>query len=721
MNLRMLLAPVCCALPLASAVDLHFLPSGSAARAVAVDSAGNLCVAGEIQPASPKSSQDSSDAFAARLTPDGSRILSWTLLAGSAEDYVTGLAVGPDDALFIVGNTSSRDFPTTPGAMKTASTAELDAFAAKIDAAGNMVWATLIGGTGYVHGTGIAMDPRGQALIAGSASSIGILPTTPGVYSGAEGPFNGGFVMKLNASGSAPLISLRGLGGHSVAYDGQGNIYVLSSDAQAGNLPVTPGGFQTTHALQVCGGGGFGGSACQHPHAAKLSPDGSTLLYATYVTGAYGAAVAAMNVDAEGNLILAGSTNSSDYPVTPGAFQNEYRVTAPPPPQPSVVYNLFFPPPATGFVTKLNATGTGLVWSTFFSGSETDTISGMAPDAQSNLYLTGNANSADLPGAGGVPSACKAAPSRSALFTARLSSDGRAISGTQLIYGLNGFAEYSWGFPAPVALGLDGAPLIATGSDVVASVDARSAMTQACVVDGADGAQLKYAAPGQLASIFGSDLASEANGYGGDAAPTSLGGAAVTFNGIPAPLLYSSPGQINFQVPFEISNQAVVEMKLTGPSLAAPLKRILPVVRRQPSPFLNFDPGASSGCSPSLTYYRTLALALNDDGSLNSCGNPAREGTTVTVFLNGIGGTDPPLKTGVFNASTPAKSDALISLASPYMAREVSASPDPGSISSVWRVSVAVPPGTPGYLYLPLRVEDAVVYETPLVWTAPVR
>src|SRR5262249_9455560 len=150
--------------------------------------------------------------------------------------------------------------------------------------------------------------------------------------------------------------------------------------------------------------------SCLHMHVAKIDPTGRELLFGTYLTGYWGATAAGIAMDKDGNVIVAGTTNSPDYPTTPSAYLPQY---------------LFFPeqtfapiantsPPATaGFVSKLNSSGTALIWSTFFSGSgvqatsntwqDGDGITGMAVDRAGNILISGYAKSADLPGVWDIP------------------------------------------------------------------------------------------------------------------------------------------------------------------------------------------------------------------------------------------------------------------------------------------------------------------------------
>jgi len=700
-------------------VQFQFLHPGSRAIAIKADSVGNLCVAGVIQPTNPTSPFDArSDAFVARLSPDRSRILTWTVLAGSGFDVAYGLAVGPDDSIYVTGQTGSKDFPTTPGAMQRLSKGHFQGFAAKILPSGAVAWATLFGGSGdfsFSAGQSIAVNGSGEALVTGVTNSSDF-PATPSAYQylSQNGPAE--FVLKLNAGGSAVLFAALGVGGQLATYDLNGNVYVSGTDYFNGLKVVTPGAFQSRHRLQSCSGDNPASAVCPYAYVAKLTPDGAKVLYATFVTGEWGSTPKSMAVDRDGDILLAGSTSSSDFPVTSGALQTRYTVTAPPPPRPIIGHPTIYPPAASGFVTKINPTGTGLVWSTFLSGTSFDTITSMATDAAGGIYLAGVAGSSDFPGLGNVGSPCLPAVAHTSVYVTRLSPSGDSLTPTEIIDGFGGcFNCDDASLTALVALRPDGKLALVTGADTLADIDLAGLAPQVCLVDGADAAQLSRVAPGQLVSIFGSGFSTEAIGFTTDTAPASLGGVSVTFNGVPAPILYSSPGQLNFQVPFELTaglspEGSPVEMKVTtAKSSDQPaFSRNLAFAPRQPSLFL--VPGAGNVCNG----YAAIGLqvfALNEDGTVNSCEHPARAQGEVTLFLNGLGLTDPPLQTGVVNRTPTAALDVPVPLA------DGPATADTGSISSVWRIKLADLNGVP-YSTVPLVVDGIPVKPANLfVWT----
>src|ERR1700691_2055568 len=124
--------------------QLPALPQAAVAQALQTDSAGNIYIAGSLPPATPHPSADTSDAFVAKLSPDGSTVLYFTVLGGSGADAATALALGSDNSAYITGTTTSTHFPVTPGALQTTSG---NSFVVKVDPTGATKYAIYIGGS----------------------------------------------------------------------------------------------------------------------------------------------------------------------------------------------------------------------------------------------------------------------------------------------------------------------------------------------------------------------------------------------------------------------------------------------------------------------------------------------------------------------------------------------------------------------------------------------
>lgn len=155
---------------------LPALPNGAVAQSLQVDAAGSIYTAGSLPPASPKSTADKTDAFVAKLSPDGSKVLYFTVLGGSGADAAAALAVGSDNSVYVTGTTNSSDFPVSPGALQTTFAGQDQAFAAKLDPSGALKYATYIGGAAVTNGLAIAVDSTGDAFILGSGTPTGVGP-----------------------------------------------------------------------------------------------------------------------------------------------------------------------------------------------------------------------------------------------------------------------------------------------------------------------------------------------------------------------------------------------------------------------------------------------------------------------------------------------------------------------------------------------------------------
>jgi uncharacterized protein (TIGR03437 family) len=707
---------------------LSQLPNAAVSKVIQLDAVGNIFVAGSFAPVS---FNDTSDAFVAKLSADGSKLIYFTVLHGSFADDAAAIAVTPDGSAYVTGSTISRDFPVTAGALQPTFNPQgaSQAFLVKVNPAGAVVYSTYINGdAAFTQGTGIAIGSAGEVFVTGRGGSGFVL---------SNGKFPQGFTLKLDAALSKVLLSIDGLGGGLIALDSQGNIFlagnaVPDSVGSALILPPLPSGaFQSTHAGAICssgsGPGGSFASFCPYQYVAKLDATGK-MIWATYVTGTYGATAAGMAVDSAGNVIVAGTTNSSDYPVTPGAFQTAYTAVAPPPPPPNLPFNSFIGPPnTTGYVTKVNSTGTGLLWSTYFGGSFQDHITGMAVNPAGDIILSGRAGSDDLVFAD-TPDACRPSPNQVLGFVARLAPDGASAFATQLVQGspdclylsCPGLAQYQVGWP--LALRPDGTAVVAGSNGTVASVDFSSSTRVACLIDPADNAEIRNVSPGQLISLFGANIAPAFpfTPTGGVAQSTNTFG--VFFNGIPAPILYSSDQQINVQVPFEIASASTVQMQIVSKQIVNPVSetRTVGVVARQPSIFLT--PAALASPFPNLstcgaaTVFGQAALALNSDGTVNDCTNPAMAGSMVTVFLNGFGAVTPALGTGLI-APSPAVALAPSMDPGPFTGTTVIATKSlPGSITGVAQVQLQAGPG-PGLLNGPTLAGTPLRERVILIWT----
>jgi hypothetical protein len=349
---------------------------------IAVDAAGNAYVTGRTNstnfPTTAGALQTAfgtglSDAFVSKLNAAGTALVYSTFLGGSLADEGFAIAVDGAGNAYVTGDTQSSNFPTTAGAFQTVFGGN-DAFVTKLNATGTaLVYSTFLGGSNSTDvGRGIALDAAGNAYVTGVTLSTDF-PTTPGAFQHTfAGGFFDAFVTKLNVAGTA-LVYSTFLGGSladegfAIAVDAAGSAYV-TGETNSTNFPTTAGAFQTT----------LGTGNPQDAFVTKLNATGTSLVYSTFLSGSSGSVGEGIAVDAAGSAYVTGEGGPS-FPTTPGAFQTTYGG------------NL------DAFVTRLNATGTGVVYSTFVGGSSEDRGDGIALDAAGNAYVTGQTSSGNFP------------------------------------------------------------------------------------------------------------------------------------------------------------------------------------------------------------------------------------------------------------------------------------------------------------------------------------
>ena len=377
-----------------------YFGAGSAAQAIAVDPAGEAYVTGwadtgmptttgSLQPTKPVPLQGGTTyPYVAKFNSTGTALLYCTYLSGSGEDESLGIALDGAGDAFVVGTTSSKDFPITSGAFQTSNKASAQTgFVTELNNTGTaLLYSTYLGGSTSTKIVGIATDALGDAYLTGITSDVDF-PTTTGAFQTTAIPNSptksySSFISKLNPTGTGLVYSsyLAGNGNDSaaaVAVDSAGAAYVVGNTAST-NFPTTAGAFQTTYPTKP-GGASF---------VTKMKPDGSGIAYSTFLSGCIINAVA---VDASGNAYTTGIAPLTDFPVTPGAFQTTERTS-----------NGFVG--ANSFITKLNPSGSALVYSTYLGGSydccggvSVDTGDAIAVDSHGDAIVAGNTTGLDFP------------------------------------------------------------------------------------------------------------------------------------------------------------------------------------------------------------------------------------------------------------------------------------------------------------------------------------
>jgi hypothetical protein len=274
------------------------------------------------------------------------------------------------------------------------------------------------------YANAIAVDSSGDAYVTGAAGADTVpFPTTPGSYNPGPVPTKGNFpfISKLKMDGSGLVYSTyfggdyQGFGGDqifAIAVDSTGAAYFGGISGTEDNTPTTPGAFMPVRP-----------SLESVPFVAKLSADGSTLVYSTFLDGTPHSSsddVLGIAVDSSGSAYVTGITTALDFPTTPGAFQTVNKASI---------------DIGTAFVTKLSADGSSLVYSTYLGGSTGEDDSGatfgtgaIAVDASGSAYVTGVTLSANFPTTAGALNTTCNSPCDDA-FVSKLNP-----SGTGLVY-----------------------------------------------------------------------------------------------------------------------------------------------------------------------------------------------------------------------------------------------------------------------------------------------
>lgn len=503
---------------------------GESGQGIAVDSSGNAYITGSTPspdfPVTPGAFQTSVNslyysAFVTKLAPLGDHLIYSTFLSGTSQ-YSQGKALAIDSAgeAYIMGE-AGPGFPTTPNAFQPTTQTDSEFFT-KLTASGDaLIYSTFLGPGFQLYGHGIAVDSSGRAYIAGS--TVPGFPSTPNAFQTVIP--NGGLaaflsVIDPSSSGTASLLYSTTLGvtnvssvsvAYGVAVDAFGMAYITGYAGDT--LPTTSGAFQTLSHAQNCDDISY--HSCDSAFVAKFNPNASgasSLIYSTYIGGSSGQDFGnGIAVDSLGNTYLTGSTSSSDFPITPGAYQASLGCEA-------------------AFVTKLNAAGNNLVYSTFLNGPNVDGYclaygNAIALDSANDATVVGLTNNLHFPT---TPNAFQPAlRGRNDVFLTRFDP-----TGSQLVYSsyLGGSSDDS---ASGVAVDLAGDAYVTGYTDSVDFPITFNAFQPTMIGEDAFITKFPLGAPGGL-SITGIDP--DSGGNAGTIRPQVVGagfhlGATVTLTG----------------------------------------------------------------------------------------------------------------------------------------------------------------------------------------------
>jgi hypothetical protein len=320
-----------------------------------------------------------------------------TYFGGSGNDVGTSIAVDRAGNAYVAGSTSSANLRLKHPVQRRNAGRPIDAFVAKLDPSGDLVYATYLGGGAYTDARGIALDRDGRAYVTGATGSHDF-PTRHAVqaeYGG--GPYDA-YVTKLDRSGRGIVYSTFNGGprndrGYAIAVDAQGAAVSVGRTAHDGFLGVGP--------LKLKGEGGA--------FVTKFAPSGRKIVYSTVLGGkdgnnssntAFGVAL-----DAKSNAYVTGITAARDFP-TVGAIQESFKGGG-----------------SNAFVTKISARGRAILYSTNLGGSGEDEGIAIAVDPAGAAYVTGHTTSRDFP-TSDAPLLGSSAGDGADAFVAKLHRDG---------------------------------------------------------------------------------------------------------------------------------------------------------------------------------------------------------------------------------------------------------------------------------------------------------
>lgn len=371
-----------------------------AGNAIAVNASGAAFVAGETTsgtdfPVTAGALQTTFgggglDSFVLQLNPTGTALTYSTYLGGTGDDVANGLALDSSGNTYIVGSTTSTDFPTLHAIQTTPSGAQ-SAFVSKLNAAGSELnFSTYLGGSGNDFASAVALDSANNFYVTGATQNPNF-PVTSGAFQtkcGTDGTCNGGLadafvtVFKADTSGYIYSTFLGGEGidqGYGIAVDPSGDVYITGLTLSQ-QFPILKPAIQSS----------YGGD--QDAFVTALNSSGNALLYSTYLGGSLNDAGTGIAIDDSNNIYVTGQTGSSDFPVTTNATQPQLGGNN------------------DAFVTEINSAGSTPLFSTYLGGSLNEDASislssgnanaegAIAVDkAGANIYVAGNTFSTDFP------------------------------------------------------------------------------------------------------------------------------------------------------------------------------------------------------------------------------------------------------------------------------------------------------------------------------------
>jgi uncharacterized protein (TIGR03437 family) len=641
--------------------------------AIATDAAGYTYLAGTtawrnfpVTPG-PLSAYHGGDVFVQKLAPRTNAVVWSVLVGGSNNETSAGIAVDPQGSVYVSGYTESPDFPTTASSQNAHAPkiGEPDIFVFKLNPQGTaLIYSTLIGGTGDNIASSLALTSDLRAVVGGSTNA----PDFPVTANAVQGYFSFQS-LPTNRDAVVARLTNAGIVDYATYLGGPGDDFATGVGAgPTGDIFVAgiAGPFFPTLASSFAPQADHGGFV--------VRLDGATgqFVYSTYIRGvSLGDLVAfpkvALQIDSLQNAYVAGPAEFV-FPTTPGAFQADVNNDS-----------------RTAFLLELDPTGRNLIFSTLIGGSSDEFATALTLTGDS-ITIAGDTNSFDFPVTDQSMSICNAIAIPSEFYTlystfvASFDHTGKLLTSAEFsncdderVYAIGGTSQ-----SLLMAIGPESSYTFSLDTmDLTAAIPVQIA----AVVDAA-ALEIGPSAPLQLITIFGKGLGPKgglaANPSGGNF-PTTLGGTKVTFDGIPAPLLFVSDIQIDAVVP-SVSQGTSGSLFVASSSGTSELFTTW-VVSGVPSIFSADGTGTGQGA------------ILNQDGTLNSPSNPAARGSVVSIFGTGGGLTTPSTPDGqiVLGAAPLTNGQYLAVQMGSAFAEVIYAGAAPDLVTGVMQVNAQVP------------------------------
>ncbi|HTC87047.1 MAG TPA: SBBP repeat-containing protein [Bryobacteraceae bacterium] len=633
---------------------------GGLGGAVTVDSSGNVYVGGitlstdfpvpnafQSTPNCLAGLADCSSGFVIKLAPAGNRVIYGSYLGGGYDDGIFAIAVDPTGVLYVTGESASPSFPTAGPPYQGGSAGGFDAFVAKVSADGRtLLYSSLFGGAGKDTPLSLALDAQGMVYIAGETTSMN-LPVTGNAYQQSIlSSTQAGFIAKfdLTRPGRAALVYSSYFGAStspstaavgSIAVDTSGNLYATGSTTDP-SFVTTPGAVQTKFGgtVSVDGNGPSGDAFVAQLNLSAQGP--AQLAYSSFLGGSANENGSSIAVDSSGKIVVLGTTDSFDFPTTPNAYHCCVLKTG------SNLPGLT--PFLNSFLVRIDPTkfgAAGLLYSSYVgnSSSNTDLIS-LAINASGTIAaVAGSASSGNLPV---TASAFQTSP-----------GGAKAVDAYVALFDLS-----------------------QTGPQITAASNAASFLNNGF-------------SPGMLFTLAGTGLGTPATaGIQLDSSgkvATSVAGSQVLVDGLPAPLIYISPTQINAVAPYELAAKQgqIVFVQAVYNNVAG---NIYPVLVAASAPGIFYSAGGQGAI-------------LNQDFGYNGASNPAAKGSYVSIYGTGEGQTNPVVPDGhlsdesVDQLARPVAAVTLTIGGIPVPASDIAyAGAAPEEVAGVLQVTAKIPP-----------------------------